>query len=547
MVAAVVRWPAAFLVANLALVALAAALAAGAPDRLVVAGGVEAESGADLIVIATPRATTSAVVAGEAEVVIRNGLLADPGVLEARPAAGTNKSGGSRIDVSLREGSALGQRLAAERVAAAIDPGPLEVEVRGAALAQSRTRVQVEDELGRLGLLALPLVLLVLGLAFGVRHVLAPVLAAATGSLGGIAVLRYLPDSLDLPVAGIAVAAVVGVAVGVEGSFALRRAFADASTADPRVRLADCFSVAAPRLGWAFLLAAAAAAAMLALPLPAARSAALGGIAASFLAGISALLASASVLAISPDVARGGRRFGHGRLGDRVRSGRLGEIGDEIAIRPGLSWIPALAGIAALVWLALPVLDADLVALTDDPSAAAPAERATELLGSRLRWVVALVTLAGMVAAYAAMRSGRRALAHGLTVALPAVAACGLLVLAGEDRLPIGGSLPGEAPHASTLLAVLAGVGAVSVARSAQASRAGALAGTLVAGGSFASLAGAEVDAVAQLGVGMAAGLLFDLVFVAAIIAPSLDRALAAGLPSMPGVPRPRLPARLRR
>ncbi|HEX6117729.1 MAG TPA: hypothetical protein VFY99_11565 [Solirubrobacterales bacterium] len=559
--AAIARRPALFLVANLVLAVALGALALGAPDRVVVGGGLErgGEEESQIVVVLTPEGTLTPAVARQAVSTVESGLLADGAVAAVEPLE-TGRGEDPVLLVTAGAGTAAEAQSAAERVTGRIDPGPFEVAVGGEAGVQALAREQVKDELPGLALLAAPLALLALGFAFGLRQLAAPVLAAATAALGGIAVLRLVPASLDLAATGISVAAIVGIAVAIEACLAVRRAHADAAFAGPEAMLAEALRGALPRVAWAGGGGAVAAALLFAIPLPAAHSAAVGGIAAALLAAACAPVAMASALALAPakPPAEPARDTGSSGAGERARGGALGRVGDEIAYRPALAWIPAVLAAAALGLATAPAFDADAVALAaadlgsgSEPARVAgllarelpagEAERlasgtersatgAAELFRTRLPWILGAITLAGLLAAYAPSRSVREAIANGIGAALPAGAVCGLLALAADGSLPFELGPIGEATHAGVLLAALATLGAVGVARAAFAAARSAITGTLVAGAAAGALAGAQLDAVAQLGVAVAAGLVIDLALVRAVLAPCLERALPARL-----------------
>jgi uncharacterized membrane protein YdfJ with MMPL/SSD domain len=288
------------------------------------------------------------------------------------------------------------------------------------------------------------------------------------------------------------------------------------------------------------------------------------------------MLAMSAILVLAPPIAISGQGWDLGRLGDRLRSGRPGDVAGAIAVRPWLAWIPALLALAVLGLGAAQAFDAGATRLTagDLPGVSEP-ETAVELLAEelgpstterltsgpaqvaadatatfdeRLPWLLGALTALGILGAWAAARSPRLAIARGVGAALPAAAACGLLVLAGEGRLPFDLELAGRAPHASALFATLAAVGAVSVSRAVAGDLGSALAGTLVAGAVVGSLALADVSGVAQVGAAIAAGLVIDLLLVRAVLSPALERAIPEGPFVPPRMPRPRLPrARLPR
>ena len=548
MAAAIVRRPVLFVVANLALALVFGALALGAADRVAVGGGLEREGDEQtrLVVVLTPEGTLSPAVARQAESTVESGLLADPSVAAVEP-LDPEEGEDSVLLVTVSAGSAAGVQSAALRVTDRIDPGPFEVAVGGEPGVQALARDRVEDELPGLALLAVPLILLVLGFAFGVRQMAAPVIAGATAALGGVALLRVAPDALDLPAAGLAVSAAVGIAVAVEACLAVRRAHAQAVFAAPEAMMGEALDVALPRIAAAGAGGALAAATLFAIPLPAAHSAAVGGIGAALLAAATAPIAMASLLALAPARHTEPEAGPHSsRLGDRLLGGPIGRIADEVSYRPALAWIPVVLVLAALGLGVSQAFEADAVALAaadlgsgSEPARVAelladevPEEEAavlasgserlasatTDLFHSRLPWILGAITLFGLAAAYAPSRSPREAIANGVGAALPAGAACGLFAIAGE------------LPHASVLLAIVAAVGAIGVARAALADARGALVGTLVAGAAVGVLAGAELDALAQVGIGLAAGIAIDLVLVRAVLAPCLERALPARL-----------------
>jgi len=543
--AALARRPVAFLVSNLALVVAFGALAMGTPDRVSVGGGLE-RSGAEqtrIAVVLEPRGTLTKAVARQAQSTVESGLLADDAVAGVESLG--DEEGDRVLVVTVSAATATAGQSAAERVTGRIDPGPFTLEIGGEPAVQGEARDHLEDELPGLLLLGVPLVLLVLGFAFGPRQLGAPVLAGATAALGGIAGLRALPGALDLTAAGIVVAAVVGIAVAVEACLALRRAHAGAAFAAPEAMLGECLEDGLPRVAFAGAGGALAAATLFAVPLPAAHSAAAGGVVAALLAALSAPVAMGSVIALlatrQPEEAA--EPPGEG-FADRLRYSRLGRIVDEVTYRPWLAWIPAAlvltvlgaatsqafdTGATALeaadlgpdaepARVALMIADELPAAEAADLASGAPAATALELFEERLPWILGALTILGILTTYAASRSPRVAIANGLGAALPAGAVCGAFALAGET------------PHATVLFATVAALGAVGVARATFADAGGALAGTLVAGAIVIVLGGAELDAIAQAGFALAAGLMIDLVLVRVVLAPCLEQALHARL-----------------
>ncbi len=557
--------------ANLVLLAVAAALAAGAPDRLAVAGGLGSYARSDpavLIVTAEARPAVGDAVIRQALTAIRSGLDADPRVTEVEAVELERRSNVSILAVELADLSAPERQEAAGEIAAGIDPGPLEIAAGGETMVQAAARDRLEDELGGLALLALPLALVALVLGFGIRHAVAPLIAGATGALGAIAILGLLGGSVDLGAAGLATSLAVGLAVGTEACGALRRDFLAEANGSPEERIGRALGHAGRRVAFAAGGGALAALATIAIALPAARSAALGGALAALLAAASALVAMPSLLALAPP---------RPEAGDRDRDAAVGRfparLRDLAAMRPWLAWIPALLVVAALVIAGAHAFDpeagsdlaADLPAsaeasqaaelvsagATEDVAAAllAAPERAgpfaREEIAAGLPWIAGLLTLLGLLTAYAATRSGRGAFVRGVAAALPALAVVGTLTLAGKGNPPLGIDLGRLSdPQASALLVTLAAVGAVSTARAGLGGARTALTGTVVAGAALAVLGSSDLSGVAQSGIALAAGLVIDLVLVRAILVPALDHAVPLARPRLP---RPRLPDRLRR
>ena len=114
----------------------------------------------------------------------------------------------------------------------ALDPGPLSVQVGGEAATLLDARQALGGQLVGLELLALPLTLLVLTLAVGLRLAVAPLLAAALAVSGSIAVLRLVAGPLDLSLAGLLAAAAVGLALALELSMLLVRRHRDELAGD---------------------------------------------------------------------------------------------------------------------------------------------------------------------------------------------------------------------------------------------------------------------------------------------------------------------------
>jgi hypothetical protein len=568
--AGIARRPWRALAANLAVLALAAALAPGAVDRLAVAGGLgtHLRSDPDLLIVATDsRPALGDAVTRQALTVIRARLDADTRVAEIEAAETMGDSDSAVLVARLAELSASERQRAAEELAEGIDPGPLEVAVGGETMVQRAARDRLEDELPGLALLALPLIAVALVLAFGVRQAAAPLLASATGALGAIAILGLLARGIDLGAAGLVTATAVALAVGAEACAALRRDFVGAQGGGTHERIGHMLTRVGPGVVLAAGGGALASLATIAIALPAARSAAIGGALAALLAGGSALVAMPSVLALAEPRDEGGEEDqpGTGRIATRLR--------DLAVMRPWLAWVPVIVVAGALVIAGAHAFDPEAASdVAGDIPPSSQASRAAEIgsravgsdeasvlfgaperaapiareeIASGLPWVAGLIVMLGLLTAYAEMRSARTAFVRGSAAALPALAVVGLLVLVGKGNPPLGIDLGRlSEPQVSALLVVLAAVGAISTLRGGLGDAWTALPGTVVAGAALAALGGSDLSGAAQAGVAVAAGLVVDLVVVRAVLVPSLDRALPF---VRPRVRLPHLPSRLRR
>lgn len=536
--------PWAFLLGNLAVAAGAALVALSGIDRVAVAGGLsggEPPGGEELVLVVADAEPVPPAIRRESFRVIRSALAADDRIAEVTAVQGG--SGPPLLRLRLAGESAAERQRAAEEIPAQLDPGPLELVARGEAITQAAARKEVRAEVWRLALLVAPIMIVLVALTFGARHAAAPLLAAVTGALGGFASLVLAAQWLDLGAVGIAVALAVGAMVGFEAAFLLRRSFAAQAVEEPVAMLESCLAGTLPRLVAGCAGAGLASLALLAVALPAARAAAIGGAAAALLAAASALVAMSALLAIAPAAARRHARAGAPRsmtLRSRLSGERARRVRSAIAARRALAWIPLVATAAALGLVGAQALSPDLVALEpadvggsaapplETPSAAIEAEAsataAEQALTSRFGAVIGGITLAALTAAYLAGRRGRAMLVAGLAGGLPAAAACGLLVLAATERLPRALFDIHDVPHAGALLAALAAVGATSALHAGLGDRRGALVGTSAVATIFGVLAFSAVEAVAQVGAGIAAGVAIDLVALRLLVAPAIPR-----------------------
>lgn len=205
-----------------ALLAGTLALALGAPERLP-AGPIQVEGGAapaEFVVRArdprgAPALPADSRVRRIALDVISSRLRADPAV--ERVEAARSREHADLVVTLAPDG--WSERLAAvRRIAASIDPGPLDVSLRGQIAELDERREAVGGELWRLEFAALPLLVLALVGTLGLRMALAALGAAALGIGGCAAGLRLLAEGLDISSAGLLAGAPVALLVAIEAT-----------------------------------------------------------------------------------------------------------------------------------------------------------------------------------------------------------------------------------------------------------------------------------------------------------------------------------------
>ncbi len=330
---------------------------AAAAARLRTALGHDAE--ADLLLVTRGRVSARSAVYGVALRTIATQLRTDPAVAVVRRGPVGRDGHTTALEVFLR-GDAAARERAAGRIQANLDPGPLRVLYGGRVEVLRTARQRIRHELGRLELLVLPLTLLLLVGALGLRVAVAPVLAGAVGVLAAAASLRLASGVAETSVLGAAPGAAIGLAVGLDASLSIASRYRDeawafgrgesalghaAELAAPSVALAACAAAAVSALGWL-------------LPLGYAHSMALSGAVAALLAGLAALVATPAALALAGHALRGRpppSAFGRG--------GRLYRLAGLVGSRRPLA--AALGGIALVALLAatVPALRFDSVSL----------------------------------------------------------------------------------------------------------------------------------------------------------------------------------------
>jgi RND superfamily putative drug exporter len=646
---AVLLRPRAMLGGAAAVLVVCAALAVGAPERLGLAGPeapgsdserasseLEAALGRDpvpaMLLVTRGRDPVESGVYAVALDAISSQAKAEPEVAAVRRGPVSRDERTTVLEVYFRNGDPSVQQQAAGRIEAALDPGPLSVLVTGEAKALPEVREDLGEELPGLELLALPLTVVVLVLAAGLRLAAAPLLSVALSILGSLAVLRLAGGPLDLSVEAMAPAGVCGLVLGIEFPLLLMHRYGDEVR---RVRLSDealdrTVTDAGREVVWAALAGALVALTLVVVPVPQARSAAAGGALACLLAAAATLVVTPALLALAPPggveepqawrrassllaprssgpwfvsvgvalvalagllvVARPGLGSETLALGlaslpadseARRAEARLGEGPSSTATRPAPVSIPA-AELRALrgelrrqprvAAVGAPQRASEELGLLpvglDDRPGSLPAREAVtgvreagqplggvvvgpdaaaldadDALYDRVPLAAGIAALAVAALLFTLLRRTLLSAALGISVLLPAAAAAGALAFVFEDGLLTGplDYVPQGAPHLDAVIAVLAGVAAVSAARSAlfaltlnqeRGELVGSVRVTLQASGSATLigaaaalvLIGSDLVAAKELGLGVAAGLLLDLVGLRVLLVPAVAR-----------------------
>jgi uncharacterized membrane protein YdfJ with MMPL/SSD domain len=374
--AAALERPRAMLIGTLVALALAAVLASAtaarlpltperasgsasdrAADGLRAALGSEADPG--MVIVTNGRDPVESGVYEVALDVISSAVEANPDVAEVRRGPVARDGRTTALQVYFTDDDAATQQRAAAELREELDPGPLDIQVGGEAAVLRDARDELWGELGLLELLALPLFVLGLVFAFGVRLAAGPVLAAAIGGLGSVGLMGLA--GAPLSALGIAPAAVIALVVGIEACYALSGRYRDEAAAHGagETALRATIEAAGRSVAIASFAAAGVAGSVAAIPVPDARSAALGGALAALLSGGAALAAMPSLLVLatpsrvrastgSEEVREGQRRFWY-RLESKLTAHR--------AIAAALVVLP----VAALIAAAAPGLRAETI------------------------------------------------------------------------------------------------------------------------------------------------------------------------------------------
>jgi uncharacterized membrane protein YdfJ with MMPL/SSD domain len=368
--------PRAMLIGTFVAAALAAVLASATVDRLPLtpqrptgsasdraADGLRAALGSEadpgMVIVTSGRDPVDSGVYEVALDAISSQVETHPAVAEVRRGPVARDGRTTALRVYFTDDDAAAQQRAVAELREELDPGPLEIQVGGEAAVLRDARNGLWGEIGLLELLALPLFVLVLVIAFGLRLAAGPVLAAAIGGLGSVGLMGLA--GAPLSALGIAPATVIALVVGIESCHALSERYRDevAAHGAGETALGATTEAAGRSVAIASFAAAGVAGSVAAIPLPDARSAALGGALAALLSGGASLAAMPSLLVLSTpsgvtagagsdDVGEGQRRFWY-RLESALTA--------HLAIAAALVVLP----VAALIAAAAPGLRAETV------------------------------------------------------------------------------------------------------------------------------------------------------------------------------------------
>lgn len=435
--------------ACLAALALATAGAIGAPDEIGIGSmrladdppldpagagdpGRGAVERAELaLVLGGPVARRDPRVARVSAEVVAARVNGDPAVAGVRP---IEVNGGPvALVVDLGPTDLAGRLDALARLRETADPGPLELTFEGELPRLEAGRNEAADELWRLEVLVLPLVLFAVWTVAGTRGVIAAGFCSGLAIVGSLALLRVVSLIAEVSLLGFAAAAPVGLVLGVElGLLTLRRLDEASSGGGQDVERAIVDGV-----GLTVLAAAAAtlpALGLLLTPLDQAGSLVLGCALAAVLAGFAAVcfvpaLAAGIAALRSRGLAVGGRVVLGPGPERRERRSPAAWLAALVAGR----WVTAAAALAlvsaGLAAAGLPLRDAATA-----PFAVLDPVSADSLLDELPAAGAVAAGTAGLLAA-ATLRAPAAVLLGPLAI-LPAAAALGAAEAVFVDREP---------------------------------------------------------------------------------------------------------------
>ncbi len=476
---------------------------------------------ATVSVVATAPAGTSPRVAAVAVGAIVSSLRTDSGVTDA--ASQKPRGPNTTIAVTLRTDDAHEAAQVVGRIQGSVDPGPLRLDYRAAALTLDSAQSSLRGQLVKLELLVAPVLLLALFALLGAAGGWTALIAAAMGIGGALLAVSATGGYLlaVAPACAIAIAQAVELS-GLHGSLTRDESPEPQASSVPE-RVLDRWL---PAAGASALVRGLGPLALLATSLHGAWSVAVGAAVAAVLASVTVLVVAPSLTGLlSPRPGPERRRSGPGRVAYAVTG----------ALARSWRWFAAVAGVALLVAVVvvLPVRDAMTT----------PLAAAGEAGGSVLDDVGVAAVLFGLGVG-ALLAAGRtpwarlRLAASGAVALLPPTAAAGVLVFAVQQGHLGGLAGPRTALVGGSLTACLAAVAAVAggrcvlVARASREAREagapaaeramraaalttpGILASSVMLLGCFGALCAADLSAAREAGLGIAAGVLADLLLV---------------------------------
>jgi uncharacterized membrane protein YdfJ with MMPL/SSD domain len=543
------RRPWALLGANLAVLAAATVLAVGAPDHLGIGSLVldreapsrPAHGSPDLVISTTGSVPVKSRVYGVALDVISSQVRADAEVAAIRR-GGVSADGRSTSLLVYLGGDEGDRQQGVERIESRVDAGPLHASFGGEIADLLRARGKMAHDFWMLELIVVPFAVLILVGGLGPLPALAPALCAATAITGALAGLRIVGAFTDISLLGIAPAAVLGLALGIEAGCLVTARVRDETTTSPgRPGVERALEGAAGAWLPVGLAATAATVGLLVTGLDQAPSMVLGcALAAAFALG-SALVAVPAWLVLIGSRARqaDGEIAGEPRLARPCRA-----IARFLAGGRGRTTLVLVAAVALMVAAAVPLLHG-----ITRPFPAGSTPPGSPSLFDDLPLAAGVSAGALALALVIAFRS-IAVLPAAVVSLLPAAAACGLCVLVFQDGhlADLVGQHRRGALETGAAASMLAAICAVSAGRAATALRAmrserslglGAIAsaenvaaltvpaavvaGTLAAGAAGV-LGGADLYSAREFGFAVAAGMIIDLVLVRVPLIAALAR-----------------------
>jgi uncharacterized membrane protein YdfJ with MMPL/SSD domain len=572
------RRPGALLAGNLVVLVAAVILAVGAPGRLGIGvPTVEGEGAtqADLVVATRGSIPVRSGPYRVALKVISSQLRSDAAVASVRhgPVSADRRS--TSLAVTLVSDEAAERQRAVERIEGAIDPGPLRVAYGGEVASVLEARDDLWDDLWKIGLVAAVLALGLGAVVLGPALAIVPPLCAATAIAGSLAGLRLAGGLADVSLLGVAPAAVLGLALGIEAPCLLAARIRDEATSAPFHEATRSALTAAGEAALPVALAAAAGAAgLLVTSFDQAPSMVLACALAAALALGSAVICVPALLSLSRS-----RRSGWGEQGPGASplASASGAPARYLARSPASTSLAAVLVVALMLAASLPLFSGDSrpfsaadlpsgseaarasVIAASDRGSPAPGSDQLPAVGARAsardtslfgRLPLGAAVTAVALAVVLGIAVSPRAIPVALVSLLPAAAACGLCVVVFQEGHLAGsigqrgqGAL--ETGAAASLLTALIAISAtrgVTAGRAAASERSLGLTPTLAAETTAAltvpasvlasaviavatvALAGSDLYPAREFGLAVAVGVLIDLLLLRVPLLAALAR-----------------------